>query len=104
MTGWLLAFVVPILHRHRREICTALPSLYDFLTGRAIRCRYPRLQTQCVYPIMNLMSQWLLGAGALLAIAVLFVIEYIGVDRAARRNAEAEAHRPKPRGDDATAL
>ena len=38
-------------------------------------------------PIMNLMSHWLLGAGALLAILALFVIEYIGVERAARRNA-----------------
>lgn len=51
---------------------------------------------------MNLMSHWLLGAGALLAIVALFVIEYIGVDRAARRNAEAESHLAKPPGDDAS--
>jgi len=55
-------------------------------------------------PIMSLMSQWLLGAGVLLAIAVLFVIEYIGVDRAARRNAEAERRFSKPPGDDASVL
>lgn len=55
-------------------------------------------------PIMNLMSHWLLGAGALLAILALFAIEYIGVERAARRNAEAEAHLPKPPSEDASVL
>lgn len=48
------------------------------------------------------MSHWLLGAGALLAILALFAIEYIGVERAARRNAQAEAHQAKPQGDDAS--
>ncbi|WP_296226892.1 hypothetical protein [Ralstonia sp. UBA689] len=53
---------------------------------------------------MNVMSHWLLGAGALLVILALFFIEYIGVERAARRNAEAEARLPKPPGDDTFVL
>ncbi|MHA6847555.1 hypothetical protein [Ralstonia syzygii] len=41
---------------------------------------------------MNLIHQWLLGAGVVLAIIALFVIEYSGETRAARRNWEAEQH------------
>ncbi|WP_197338640.1 hypothetical protein [Ralstonia solanacearum] len=39
---------------------------------------------------MNLINHWLLGAGVVLAIIALFVIEYSGEARAARRNREAE--------------
>ncbi len=39
---------------------------------------------------MNLIHQWLLGAGVVLAIIALFVVEYSGETRAARRNREAE--------------
>ncbi|MHA6820303.1 hypothetical protein [Ralstonia pseudosolanacearum] len=41
---------------------------------------------------MNLIHQWLLGAGVVLAIIALFVVEYSGEMRAARRNREAERH------------
>ncbi|MBB6589675.1 hypothetical protein LBW62_04815 [Ralstonia solanacearum] len=39
---------------------------------------------------MNLINHWILGAGVVLAIVALFVIEYSGEARAARRNREAE--------------
>jgi Na+-transporting methylmalonyl-CoA/oxaloacetate decarboxylase gamma subunit len=41
---------------------------------------------------MSLINQWLLGAGVVLAFVALFVVEYSGVERAARRNREAEEH------------